>query len=106
MPHEAWREAMTLTLDCVYQVMTARFVYPLRLPFTATVLALVRSGRLSKHRWARRRCRLDRRRWPASSTATRITGTIWSVTVCRRGSATVPSKCPCRGSCLHLQAGS
>lgn len=50
MSHEAWRQAMTLTLDCVYQVMTARFVYPLRLPFRATVLALVRSGRPWKHR--------------------------------------------------------
>ena len=44
--HEGWRGAMTpflvaIALDAVYQLMTARFVYPLELLFTATVLALV-----------------------------------------------------------------
>jgi hypothetical protein len=41
--HEGWRGAMTLAiaLDCVYQLMTVRFVYPLELLFTATLLALV-----------------------------------------------------------------
>ncbi len=44
--HEGWRGAMTpfllaLVLDCIYQIMTIRFVYPLELLFTATLLALV-----------------------------------------------------------------
>ena len=44
--HEGWRGAMTpfllaIALDCVYQLMTVRFVYPLELLFTATLLALV-----------------------------------------------------------------
>ena len=44
--HEGWRGAMTpflvaIALDGVYQLMTIRFVYPLELLFTATVLALV-----------------------------------------------------------------
>ena len=43
---EGWRGAMTpfllaIALDCVYQLMTVRFVYPLELLFTATLLALV-----------------------------------------------------------------
>ncbi len=46
MLHEGWRGAMTpfllaIALDLVYQLMTVRFVYPLELPFTATLLALV-----------------------------------------------------------------
>ena len=44
--HEGWRGAMTpfllaIVLDCIYQLMTVRFVYPLELLFTATLLALV-----------------------------------------------------------------
>jgi hypothetical protein len=44
--HEGWRGAMTpfllaLALDSAYQIMTIRFVYPLELLFTATLLALV-----------------------------------------------------------------
>ena len=44
--HEGWRGAMTpfllaIALDCIYQIMTVRFVYPLELLFTATLLALV-----------------------------------------------------------------
>jgi hypothetical protein len=44
--HEGWRGAMTpfllaVALDCIYQLMTVRFVYPLELLFTATLLALV-----------------------------------------------------------------
>jgi hypothetical protein len=44
--HEGWRGAMTpfllaIALDGIYQVMTARFVYPLELLFTTTLLALV-----------------------------------------------------------------
>jgi hypothetical protein len=44
--HEGWRGAMTpfllaIVLDCIYQIMTVRFVYPLELLFTATLLALV-----------------------------------------------------------------
>ena len=40
--HEGWRGAMTpfllaIALDCVYQLMTVRFVYPLELLFTATL---------------------------------------------------------------------
>ena len=32
---------LAIALDCIYQVMTVRFVYPLELLFTATLLALV-----------------------------------------------------------------
>ena len=32
---------LAIALDCVYQLMTQRFVYPLELLFTATLLALV-----------------------------------------------------------------
>ena len=44
--HEGWRGAMApfllaIALDCTYQIMTVRFVYPLELLFTATLLALV-----------------------------------------------------------------
>src|SRR5580658_8986887 len=44
--HEGWRGAMTpfllaIALDCIYQLMTVRFVYPLELLLTATLLALV-----------------------------------------------------------------
>ena len=44
--HEGWRGAMTpfflaIVLDLVYQLMTVRFVYPLELLLTATLLALV-----------------------------------------------------------------
>jgi hypothetical protein len=44
--HEGWRGAMTpfllaIALDCIYQFMTIRFVYPLELLFTATLLALI-----------------------------------------------------------------
>ena len=44
--HEGWRGARTpflvaIVLDCVYQLITQRFVYPLELLFTATLLALV-----------------------------------------------------------------
>jgi hypothetical protein len=44
--HEGWRGAMTpfllaIALDCIYQLMRVRFVYPLELLFTATLLALV-----------------------------------------------------------------
>lgn len=44
--HEGWRGARTpflvaLVLDCVYQLVTVRFIYPLELLFTATLLALV-----------------------------------------------------------------
>jgi hypothetical protein len=44
--HEGWRGAMTpflvaILLDAVYQLMTVRFVYPLELLFTGTVLALI-----------------------------------------------------------------
>ena len=44
--HEGWRGAMTpflaaIALDSAYQLMTVRFIYPLELIFTATVLALV-----------------------------------------------------------------
>ena len=43
--HEGWRGAMTpfllaIALDCIYQLITVRFVYPLELLFTATLLAL------------------------------------------------------------------
>ena len=44
--HEGWRGAiapflLALALDSAYQIMTIRFVYPLELLFTATLLALV-----------------------------------------------------------------
>jgi hypothetical protein len=44
--HEGWRGARTpflaaVALDSVYQIITVRFVYPLELLFTATLLALV-----------------------------------------------------------------
>jgi hypothetical protein len=44
--HEGWRGARTpflvaIALDCVYQLVTQRFIYPLELLFTATLLALV-----------------------------------------------------------------
>jgi hypothetical protein len=44
--HEGWRGARTpflaaIALDSVYQIITVRFVYPLELLFTATLLALV-----------------------------------------------------------------
>jgi hypothetical protein len=44
--HEGWRGAMTpfflaIVLDLVYQLVTVRFVYPLELLLTATLLALV-----------------------------------------------------------------
>jgi hypothetical protein len=32
---------LAIVLDCVYQLITAKFVYPLELLFTATLLALV-----------------------------------------------------------------
>jgi hypothetical protein len=43
---EGWRGAQTpflvaIVLDCIYQIITLRFVYPLELLFTATLLALV-----------------------------------------------------------------
>ena len=43
---EGWRGARTpflvaVVLDCIYQIITVRFVYPLELLFTATLLALV-----------------------------------------------------------------
>jgi hypothetical protein len=44
--HEGWRGARTpflvaIALDCVYQLVTQRFIYPLELLFTATLLSLV-----------------------------------------------------------------
>ncbi len=44
--HEGWRGAMTpfllaIALDVAYQLITAQFIYPLELLFTATMLALV-----------------------------------------------------------------
>jgi hypothetical protein len=44
--HEGWRGARTpflaaIVLDCIYQIITVRFIYPLELLFTATLLALV-----------------------------------------------------------------
>ena len=44
--HEGWRGARTpflvaVALDCLYQIITVRFIYPLELLFTATLLALV-----------------------------------------------------------------
>ena len=43
---EGWRGARTpflvaIVLDCIYQIITVRFVYPLELLFTASLLALV-----------------------------------------------------------------
>ena len=43
---EGWRGVRTpflvaIVLDCIYQIITVRFVYPLELLFTATLLALV-----------------------------------------------------------------
>jgi hypothetical protein len=43
---EGWRGAMApfllaIVLDCIYQIITVRFVYPLELLFTATLLALI-----------------------------------------------------------------
>jgi hypothetical protein len=44
--HEGWRGARTpflaaIVLDCIYQIITVRFIYPLELLFTGTLLALV-----------------------------------------------------------------
>ena len=44
--HEGWRGARTLflvaiVLDCIYQLISVRFIYPLELLFTATLLAFV-----------------------------------------------------------------
>ena len=44
--HEGWRGARTpflvaIVLDCIYQLVTVRFIYPLELLFTATLLALI-----------------------------------------------------------------
>jgi hypothetical protein len=44
--HEGWRGARTpfivaVVLDCIYQLLTFRFIYPLELLFTATLLAFV-----------------------------------------------------------------
>ena len=44
--HEGWSGVRTLflvaiVLDCVYQLITVRFIYPLELLFTATLLAFV-----------------------------------------------------------------
>jgi hypothetical protein len=44
--HEGWRGARTpflvaIVLDCVYQLDTVQFIYPLELLFTATLLGLV-----------------------------------------------------------------
>jgi hypothetical protein len=44
--HEGWRGARTpflvaIALDSIYQIIEVRFVYPLELLFTATLLALV-----------------------------------------------------------------
>jgi hypothetical protein len=49
--HEGWRGARTpfliaIVLDCVYRLITVRFIYPLELLFTATLLALVPYGLL------------------------------------------------------------
>jgi hypothetical protein len=49
--HEGWRGARTpfliaIVLDCVYQLITVHFIYPLELLFTATLLALVPYGLL------------------------------------------------------------
>jgi len=44
--HEGWRGARTpflaaIALDSIYQIIEVRFIYPLELLFTATLLALV-----------------------------------------------------------------
>jgi hypothetical protein len=44
--HEGWRGARTpflvaIVLDSIYQIIEVRFIYPLELLFTATLLALV-----------------------------------------------------------------
>jgi hypothetical protein len=44
--HEGWRAARTpflvaIALDSIYQIIEVRFIYPLELLFTATLLALV-----------------------------------------------------------------
>jgi hypothetical protein len=44
--HEGWRGVRTLfvvaiVLDCTYQLIAVRFIYPLELLFTATLLAFV-----------------------------------------------------------------
>jgi hypothetical protein len=44
--HEGWRGARTpflvaVVLDCIYQLATVQFIYPLELLFTATLLALI-----------------------------------------------------------------
>jgi hypothetical protein len=44
--HEGWRGARTpflvaIVLDCIYQLVTVQFIYPLELLFTATLLALI-----------------------------------------------------------------
>jgi hypothetical protein len=44
--HEGWRGARTpflvaMALDSIYQIIEVRFIYPLELLFTATLLALV-----------------------------------------------------------------
>jgi hypothetical protein len=44
--HEGWRGARTpclvaIVLDCIYQLITVQFIYPLELLFTATLLALI-----------------------------------------------------------------
>ena len=71
--HEGWRGAITpfllaIALDCIYQLMTVRLVYPLELLFTATLLALVpyallrgpfnRLARLFCPLLGRRRCKI------------------------------------------------
>ncbi len=48
---EGWRGARTpflvaVVLDCIYQLITLHFIYPLELLFTATLLALVPYGLL------------------------------------------------------------
>jgi hypothetical protein len=44
--HDGWRGARTpflvaIVLDCIYQLVTVQFIYPLELLFTATLLALI-----------------------------------------------------------------
>jgi hypothetical protein len=44
--HEGWRGARTpfvvaIALDSIYQIIEVRFIYPLELLFTATLLAVV-----------------------------------------------------------------
>ena len=59
------RFLLALVLDCIYQIMTIRFVYPLELLFMATLLALVPYALLRGpfNRLARFSCRrLDCRR--------------------------------------------